>query len=84
MSFERFSTSDIYMFEHVGGFIECCGCWLSDFDGDTFPEFKTPRLALKHLDIHEKVGHNIGSARNRIIEDYKDLDTEIQPYRREQ
>lgn len=81
MSFERFSTSDIYMFEHVGGFIECCGCWFGEWDqAEPFPQFKTPREALAHLDAHEKSGHDIGNARNRIIQDYPDLDIEIQPY----
>lgn len=28
MSFARFSDSDVYIFEHVGGFIQCCGCSL--------------------------------------------------------
>lgn len=29
MSFERFSSSDVYIFEHVGGYIQCCGCSLN-------------------------------------------------------
>jgi hypothetical protein len=83
MSFERFSTSDIYMYEHVGGFIECCGCWFSGdwFEREVyFPQFKTPREALAHLDTHEKAGHDIGHARVRIEKDYPDLDIQIQPY----
>lgn len=84
MSFERMSTSDVYIFEHVGGFIQCCGCW---FSGDwldeavDFPEFKTPREALAHLDIHENAGHDIGQARKRIEEEYEDLDSPIKPYK---
>jgi hypothetical protein len=82
MSFERFSTSDIYMFEHVGGFIECCGCWFGEWDQvEPFPQFKTPREALSHLDTHEKAGHDTGNARNRIMQEYSDLDIEIQPWR---
>lgn len=83
MSFERFSSSDIYMYEHVSGFIECCGCLFSGdwFKGDvTFPQLKTPREALAHLDKHEAAGHDIGRARVRIEKDYPDLDIEIQPY----
>jgi hypothetical protein len=76
MSFERFSTSDVY----VGGFIQCCGCWFVDWDADSFPEFKTPRKALEHLYRHSNAGHNIGKADIRIIEEYPDLDIEIQPY----
>lgn len=83
MSFERFSSSDIYMFEHVGGFIQCCGCWLDgDDEGSWLVELKTPREALAHLDRHETAGHDIGGARNRIIKEYPDLDIEIQPYKR--
>lgn len=81
MSFERFSSSDIYMFEHVSGFIECCGCWLIDWDTEGFPQLKTPREALSHLDIHEAAGHDIGKARVRIQEEYPDLDIEIRPYK---
>lgn len=85
MSFERFGSSDVYIFEHVGGFIECCGCLFRDSlpyddDSDGFPQLATPREALEHLDYHEKAGHDIGKARNRIIETYPDLDVEIEPY----
>jgi hypothetical protein len=81
MSFERFSSSDIYMFEHVSGFIQCCGCWFGEIDdSELFPEFKTPREALAHLDVHENAGHDTGEARERIIEDYPDLDVQIEPY----
>lgn len=71
------------MFEHVGGFIQCCACL---FSGDwvneavDFPEFKTPREALAHLDAHENAGHDIGGARRRIEREYEDLDAPIEPY----
>lgn len=87
MSFERFSTSDIYIFESVEGCIECCGCWFGDWgisiEGkyEAFPQFKTPREALAHLDRHENAGHDIGNARNRMIKSYPDLDIEIQPFK---
>ena len=81
MSFERFSTSDIYMFEHVGGWIECCGCWFGDSpDEDYFPQFKTPYEALLHLAVHEMAGHDIGNADRRIVKEYPDLHVQIQPY----
>ena len=80
MSFERFSSSDIYIYEHVGGFIECCGCWFVDWDTESFPQFKTPRKALEHLYRHSSAGHDIGSADRRIIKAYPDLDIEIEPY----
>lgn len=81
MSFERFSSSDVYIYEHVSGFIECCGCWFSDWDTEPFPQLKTPREALEHLDRHEKAGHDIGGARRRIEKEYEgNLDKEIEPY----
>ena len=79
MSFERFISSDIYMFEHVGGYIECCGClfagWGITVDDDEISILlDTPRQALAHLDRHEEAGHDIGGARARIIKTYPDLD----------
>lgn len=85
MSFARFWESDIYIYEHVGGFIECCGCSLAkEEDGGAFgfgfTHLKTPREALAHLDVHETAGDDIGRARHRIENEYKDLDAPIQPY----
>lgn len=83
MSFARFSDADIYIYEHVGGFIECCGCSLIDpEDGEMFgfAHLKTPREALAHLDAHEERGDDIGGARRRIEKEYEDLDKEIEPY----
>ena len=89
MSFERFSSSDVYIFEHVGGYIQCCGCWLDggnfglsieENEDSWFTNFKTPREALAHLDRHEAAGHDIGGARRRIEKEYKDLDAPIEPF----
>lgn len=51
MSYCRFFNSDVYLFEHVGGYAECCGCSLRDN-----PEFDTPLLALDHLLEHIEAG----------------------------
>ena len=83
MSFERFFSFDVYIFEHVGGFIECCGCSLvNPSDGEIFgfAELSTPREALAHLDLHEAAGDDIGRARRRIEKEYSDLDIRIKPY----
>lgn len=80
MSFERFSSSDVYIYEHVGGFIECCGCLFSDWNTEPFPQLNTPREALTHLYKHIDAGHDIGKAAVRIIQEYPDLDIEIEPY----
>ena len=84
MSFERFLSSDVYIFEHAGGFIQCCGCNIAKpGEGEIFgfAEMSTPRLALEHLDLHEAAGDDIGGARRRIEKEYPDLDVEIKPYR---
>ena len=84
MSFERFSTSDVYIFEHVNGFIQCCACSFVEIESSVpWPELKTPRAALAHLDIHEMAGHDIGGARVRIEKEYPNLDIEIKPYERQ-
>ena len=85
MSFERFGSSDIYIFEHAGGFIQCCGCLISEpEEGELFAltELKTPREALEHLDAHEAAGFDIGGSRRRIEKEYEDLDDPIKPYER--
>lgn len=85
MSFARFSSSDIYIFEHVGGYIQCCACNIVEpADGELFgfANLKTPREALAHLDLHEAAGHDIGSARVRIEKEYPNLDIQIEPYKR--
>lgn len=81
MSFSRFSDSDVYVFEHVGGGIECCGCWLTA--GEKYGwsyNAKTPREMLKHLERHEDAGHDVVVAKARIIEAYEDLDVTLEPY----
>lgn len=83
MSFERFTSSDVYIFEHAGGFIECCGCSLvegEDLELFALVELKTPRDALAHLDEHEKTGDDVGGARRRIEKEYEDWDATIEPY----
>lgn len=84
MSFARFSDSDIYLYEHVGGFIECCGCSLSKPEEEDeifgYTKLNTPREALAHLDEHEAAGDDTGGARSRIEKEYKDLDAPIEPY----
>ena len=84
MSFARWAECDIYLFESVGGWIECCGCHITKAEEDElfgFAILRTPREALEHLDKHEAVGDDIGGARRRIEKQYPDLDVNIEPYR---
>lgn len=87
MSFARFGWdgSDVYIFEHTSGFIQCCGCSLAkpsnpdDIFGMT--DLKTPREALEHLEVHVKAGDYVPSdAFTKIKKEYKNLDAPIEPY----
>lgn len=58
MSYCRFhwGGSQIYVFEYVGGGIECCGCAL----GEDVPwVYHDVGEFLRHLDEHERQGHMV-------------------------
>lgn len=83
MSYARFGWegSDVYVYEHFAGFIECCGCWFQDWDGEDFPQLKTAREALEHLEKHVEAGHCVPDKTfERIRAEYPDLDAPIEPY----
>ena len=58
MSYVRFAWdgSDVYMFEHCDGGIECCGCRFAK-QSEGFPRFGTPEEAIAHLGLHRRAGH---------------------------
>lgn len=83
MSFARFSHSDVYVYEHYQGFIECCACLLEqDEEGNHWVsvELATPRKAIEHLEKHKESGHNIDTAIEQIEARYDDLDASIEKY----
>jgi hypothetical protein len=84
MSYCRVSTADAYIYEHVGGFIECCGCSLiNPEDGEIFAFYhaNTAREMLSHIDQHIAKGDFIPQkAIDRIKEDHPDLDKQIEKY----
>jgi len=49
MSYCRMSEGDVYMYPHIYGYIDCCGCRLSN-QTDTI--FYTRTDAIKHLELH--------------------------------
>jgi len=53
---------DVYVFMHVGGFLECCMCLLLDESGEGwgFQADSTEKM-ISHLKEHEKAGHKIPS-----------------------
>ncbi|MGZ9829885.1 hypothetical protein ACXYTP_23510 [Tsukamurella ocularis] len=55
MSYARFSAeSDVYVFAHYQGFVQCCGCIL----GDEW-DFHTLDALLAHLQEHVAAGHTV-------------------------
>lgn len=55
MSFARFSdTSDVYVFAHYQGFVQCCGCLL----GDDWDHYDCESL-IAHLQEHVEAGHKV-------------------------
>lgn len=86
MSYCRFLEADAYIYEHVGGFIECCGCSLTDpEDGEIFEFFhaNTAREMLTHMDEHRAAGDYIPErAYDGIRADNPDLDKQIEKWQR--
>lgn len=85
MSYARMSDdSDVYIFSHASGFIQCCGCSITepeDYEWVGFANLKTAREALEHLDKHVELGHTIPQrAFDRIREEHEDLDAPIEEY----
>ena len=71
MSYCRFGKdSNVYMYLHVNGFIECCACNIGEFQ-----RFDTPKQALMHLFEHIGRGDKVPMhACTRLIEEmYNDI-----------
>jgi len=57
MSYCRFSqTSEVYMYENLGGGITCCFCSLNKAYS---VHFSTPHDAWMHLMAHRQAGHKV-------------------------
>lgn len=70
MSYCRFSDGDVYMYEHVNGFIECCACSLKDGKSVALLNRKD---ALEHLYQHRDNEDKVPEyAINRLIKDIKE------------
>lgn len=86
MSYARFGWdgSDVYIYEHVGGFIECCGCSITEPDGHEdfgFFHAQTAREILTHIDKHIAQGDHVpDDCISRIKKEHPDLDAQIPPY----
>lgn len=61
--------SDVYMYSHIGGFIECCVCKISNRYSE---KFDTSKDALDHLYEHIEAGHKVPEyALKRLREEIK-------------
>ena len=64
MAYSRFSDSDIYIYPHVDGYIECCACWLNE-GKDEYSLFlanvviRDDITLAKHLKAHANLGHDM-------------------------
>lgn len=55
MSYARFSDeSNVYVFPHAGGYVQCCGCSLDDvWNYHSAPE------VVAHMQAHVEAGHKV-------------------------
>lgn len=61
MSYCRFGNADAYIFEHVGGYWQCCGCSLARSGTIDEWNFPTRRAMLAHIAKHREAGDYIPS-----------------------
>jgi hypothetical protein len=86
MSFARFREgySDVYVYEHANGFIECCGCSITEpteWEQVGFFHANTAQEILDHLDLHIKEGHLVPElCIERIRQEHPDLNSQVPPY----
>jgi hypothetical protein len=86
MSYARMSdTSDVYVYHHYAGWIECCGCSMTepeDYEDVGFFKAYTAREILDHLDIHVSQGDLVPErCYLRIREEYPDIDEPIEEFK---
>jgi len=75
------AQSDVYMYEHIDDFTECCGCLLSSLpnrdQGCVSVQFMSKRGALAHLWQHRLAGHIVPQyAFDRLEEEIGDEEWE--------
>ena len=55
MSYARFShESDVYVFAHYQGFVQCCGCMISDVW-----DYYTVEEVVEHMRDHVLMGYKV-------------------------
>lgn len=58
MSYCRFLEADVYVFMHVGGFLECSACILGHEEREPFDANDTQTM-IAHLKKHVESNHNV-------------------------
>jgi hypothetical protein len=70
MSYCRFGEADAYIYEHVGGWIECCACSLASVDGLKSFKAETHEDMFRHVLHHRAAGDYIPQdVDDRLIRD---------------
>jgi hypothetical protein len=64
MAYSRFYDSDIYIYPHVSGHIECAACWLNEDKPKPGLFIESIKITnddqlRSHLELHAKAGHNM-------------------------
>ncbi len=64
MAYSRFTNSDIYIYSHIDGYIECCACWLNDSQDEYSLFLNNVQIdndmdLARHLKAHAKLGHDM-------------------------
>ena len=64
MSYARFGhdNSDVYVFAHIGGYVQCCGCMLAP-SRDVTDDWNhhSAQSIVDHLLKHVEAGHTVPS-----------------------
>lgn len=64
MAYSRFWDSDLYIYSHIDGYIECCACWLNERleEQSLFglsEKITNDKQLEEHLDRHILAGHKV-------------------------
>jgi len=64
MAYSRFIDSDIYIYPHVSGHIECAACWLNENKEEYSLYLSSVCITnddqlRDHLELHAKAGHDM-------------------------
>ncbi len=63
MAYSRFFDSDIYIYPHIDGYIECCACWLNEkLETGLFglsEKIRDDQTLEEHIGEHILAGHNV-------------------------